>query len=136
MASEAIQRKCLNSPDETRTLENGEVGVVALGDFTASRLLLEPGWSWSENVRPIAGTDSCQVLHTGYNGSNRSGGSVVKGVEREDASVHGPPQARGRADRRSGSRGAPEGPANPGQAWSEGTEVVVQRGEGGGLLPV
>ena len=71
MASEGIQRKSLNSPDETRTFENGEVGVVALGDFTASRLVLEPGWSWSENIRPIAGTDSCQVLHTGYHGSGR-----------------------------------------------------------------
>lgn len=66
MASEDFQHKSLDSPDETRIFENGEVGVVSLGDFTASRLVLEPGWRWSENVKPIAGTDSCQVLHTGY----------------------------------------------------------------------
>jgi hypothetical protein len=26
----------------------------------------EPGWKWSNNVKPIAGTDSCQVSHLGY----------------------------------------------------------------------
>src|SRR5256885_1619340 len=25
-----------------------------------------PGWKWSESVKPIAGTDSCQVAHMGY----------------------------------------------------------------------
>ena len=48
------------------------MGVVTFGDdFTASRLVLELGWRWSENVKPIAGTDSCQVLHTGYHVSGR-----------------------------------------------------------------
>jgi mannose-6-phosphate isomerase-like protein (cupin superfamily) len=71
MASESFQKKSLDSPDETRTFENGKVGVVSLGDFSASRLVLEPGWRRSENVKPIAGTDSCQVLHTGYHVSGR-----------------------------------------------------------------
>jgi hypothetical protein len=66
MASEGLQKKSLDSPDETGTFENGKVRIVTLGDFNASRLVLEPGWRWSENVKPIAGTDSCQVLHTGY----------------------------------------------------------------------
>ncbi len=59
MASEGLQHKSLDRPDETRTFENGRAEVVTLGDFTASRLVLEPGWRWSENVKPIAGTDSC-----------------------------------------------------------------------------
>jgi uncharacterized cupin superfamily protein len=40
--------------------------VVTLGDFTIGRGTFEPGWKWSEDVKPIAGTDSCQVHHTGY----------------------------------------------------------------------
>ena len=28
--------------------------------------VFEPGWKWSNNVKPIAGTDSCQVSHLGY----------------------------------------------------------------------
>jgi hypothetical protein len=40
--------------------------VVTLGDFTVGRGVFEPGWRWSEDVKPIAGTDSCQSRHTGY----------------------------------------------------------------------
>jgi hypothetical protein len=27
---------------------------------------IEPGWKWSNDVKPLAGTDSCQVAHVGY----------------------------------------------------------------------
>ena len=48
MASGNFQRKSLDSPDETRTFENGKVGIVTFDDdFTASRLVLEPGWRWT-----------------------------------------------------------------------------------------
>ena len=40
--------------------------VVTLGDFTLGRGVFEPGWRWSNDVKPIAGTDSCQVHHTGF----------------------------------------------------------------------
>jgi hypothetical protein len=39
--------------------------VVTLDDFTVGRGVFEPGWRWSNDVKPIAGTDSCQVRHTG-----------------------------------------------------------------------
>ena len=83
MASEHLQRRNLDSPDETRTFENGKTEVVKLGNFTASRLVLEPGWRWSENVKPIAGTDSCQVLHTGYHVSGRLHVRLDDGTEEE-----------------------------------------------------
>jgi quercetin dioxygenase-like cupin family protein len=83
MASGNIQRKSLDQPDETRTFENGKAEVVTLGDFTASRLVFEPGWRWSENVKPIAGTDSCQVLHTGYQVSGRLHVRMDDGTEEE-----------------------------------------------------
>ena len=83
MAAQSLQQKNLDSPDETRTFENGKTQVVTLGDFTASRLVLEPGWRWSENVKPIAGTDSCQVLHTGYHVSGRLHVRLEDGTEKE-----------------------------------------------------
>ncbi len=83
MASENFQRRNLDSPDETRTFENGKVGIVTLGDFTASRLVLEPGWRWSENVKPIVGTDSCQVRHTGYHVWGRLHVRMDDGTEEE-----------------------------------------------------
>src|SRR5829696_7533558 len=42
----------LDQPDETRTFEIGKAEVVKLGDFTASRLVFEPGWRWSETLSP------------------------------------------------------------------------------------
>ena len=83
MASEGLQKKSLDSPDESGTFENGKVRIVTLGDFNASRLVLEPGWRWSENVKPIAGTDSCQVLHTGYHVSGRLHVRMDEGTEME-----------------------------------------------------
>ena len=83
MATEGLQHKSLDRPDETRTFENGRAEVVTLGDFTAWRLVLEPGWRWSENVKPIAGTDSCQVLHTGYHVSGRLHVRMDDGTEKE-----------------------------------------------------
>lgn len=61
----AIQN--IDKPHETRPFrEHGHMDVVTLGDFTLGRGTFEPGWRWSEDVKPIAGTDSCQVRHTGY----------------------------------------------------------------------
>jgi len=83
MAAESLQKKNLDSPDETRTFENGKVGVVTLGEFNASRFMLEPGWRWSDNVKSIVGTDSCQVLHTGYQVSGRLHVRLEDGTEEE-----------------------------------------------------
>ncbi len=60
-----------DSSDETRTPEKTRVDVVRLGDTTAARLTFEPGWKWSECVKPVAGTDSCQLRHVGMVGSGR-----------------------------------------------------------------
>ena len=69
--SETIKAKSMDSPDETRTFENGKMDIVNSDEVTAGRVTLEPGWRWSEAVKPIAGTDSCQVQHTGYVVSGR-----------------------------------------------------------------
>ncbi len=61
-----IARHSIDTPDETRPFrDHGHMDVVTLGDFTLGRGVFESGWRWSEDVKPIAGTDSCQVLHTG-----------------------------------------------------------------------
>ena len=58
--------KSLDSPDETRPIENGTVEVVNLGSGGVMRTTFQPGWRWSESVKPAAGTDSCQTHHFGY----------------------------------------------------------------------
>lgn len=61
-----LEQRNFNSADETRKFQaHGHVDVVTLGDFTIGRGTYEPGWKWSNDVKPIAGTQSCQVRHTG-----------------------------------------------------------------------
>ena len=40
------------------------VSIVKLGDMNASKMILEPGWKWSE-CKPTVGGDSCQAGHVG-----------------------------------------------------------------------
>jgi mannose-6-phosphate isomerase-like protein (cupin superfamily) len=58
-------KKNFDAPDETRTPDKTQVAVVRLGEVTAARFVLQPGWRWSQCVRPVAGTDSCQARHIG-----------------------------------------------------------------------
>ncbi|GAB3766588.1 hypothetical protein FB382_001815 [Nocardioides ginsengisegetis] len=54
------------TPNEVRPFRaHGHMDVVTLDDFTLGMGTFEPGWRWSEDVKPIAGTESCQVRHTG-----------------------------------------------------------------------
>jgi mannose-6-phosphate isomerase-like protein (cupin superfamily) len=59
-------KKSFHAPDETRPIAKGKVEVVKLDDFQVIRNTFEPGWRWSESVKPIAKTDSCQVHHILY----------------------------------------------------------------------
>lgn len=81
--AEAVQKKSLDSPDETRTFEHGQAQVVTLGEFSVGRGTFEPGWQWSKHVKPIAQTDSCQVKHTGYVISGRLKVAMNDGSEEE-----------------------------------------------------
>jgi len=58
--------KSHNEPDEIRSPDKTRVEVVRLTGFTLGRLNMEPGWRWSECVKPVVKTDSCQVSHVGY----------------------------------------------------------------------
>jgi hypothetical protein len=60
-----------DSPDETRTPVKTRVDVVHLGATTAARMTFEPGWKWSDCVKPVAGTASCQLRHVGVVDSGR-----------------------------------------------------------------
>ncbi|GAA1696009.1 cupin domain-containing protein [Microcella alkalica] len=59
------QSRSFDSPDEQRTPPKTRVDILKLEGTTAGRFTFEPGWRWSEAVKPIAGTDSCQARHVG-----------------------------------------------------------------------
>ncbi len=60
-----ITSKSFDSPDETRTPDKTKLEVINLGDTKAARMTAQPGWRWSECIKPIAGGDSCQNRHLG-----------------------------------------------------------------------
>ena len=60
-----IEVKSVDKPDERRDFPHGHLEVLNLPGLTFGIATFEPGWRWSESVRPIAGTDSCQVHHNG-----------------------------------------------------------------------
>ncbi|MBC3193480.1 cupin domain-containing protein [Pseudonocardia sp. C8] len=54
------------SPDETREFPHGSLDLVRIGGGEVGRLTLQPGWRWSNDVKPLAGTDWCEAPHFQY----------------------------------------------------------------------
>jgi hypothetical protein len=61
-----VESRDFSSPDETRTPEKTRIEVVTLAGGEIGRYTFQPGWRWSECIKPVVGTDSCQVDHVGY----------------------------------------------------------------------
>ena len=74
--------KSHDTPDEVRSPNKTRIEVVRLDGYTIGRLNFEPGWRWSECVKPVAGTDSCQVSHVGYAVAGRITVRLDDGTER------------------------------------------------------
>ena len=42
---------------------NAKMDIVKVGDQRVMRLTLQPGWKWSQDIKPTVGTDSCKTKH-------------------------------------------------------------------------
>ena len=62
----SLARKSHDEPDESRRPEKSQIDVVTVGDYTIGRFTFEPGWRWSDCIKPVAKTESCQNNHVGY----------------------------------------------------------------------
>lgn len=79
-----LEARDFDSPDEVRPfVDKGEARIVNLAGGTVGCATMEPGWRWSEHVKPIAGTDSCQAAHLGYVVSGRIKTVMDDGTEAE-----------------------------------------------------
>ena len=61
-----LQHKNFSTPDQVRTFTLGHVDVVNLDETTVGRFMWEPGWRWSEVVKPVVDTQTCLNRHLGY----------------------------------------------------------------------
>lgn len=80
-----LVRMSFDSPEETRPFEGGmgQLELVNIKEGGVGRATFQPGWNWSEHVKPIAQTDSCQAAHMGYFISGRMKVVSDDGEERE-----------------------------------------------------
>jgi hypothetical protein len=62
----SFEAKSLNTPDEVRSFDKGKVELVKIGGAMIGRAIFQPGWKWSESVKPIAKTESCEAPHFQY----------------------------------------------------------------------
>jgi len=75
------EHKSFAKPDEVREFGHGHAEILALGGSPVGRLVFEPGWRWSNDVKPIAQTKSCEAPHFQYHVSGRLGIRMDDGTE-------------------------------------------------------
>jgi mannose-6-phosphate isomerase-like protein (cupin superfamily) len=68
-------------PHEVREFDHGRLELYRIGSAEVGRAVYEPGWRWTEHVRPIAGTDLCEVSHIGVVLSGRAAVKMADGRE-------------------------------------------------------
>lgn len=61
-----VEARDFGSPDETRTPDKTRIELLSIAGGQIGRYTFQPGWRWSECIKPVVHTDSCQVDHIGY----------------------------------------------------------------------
>ena len=81
MHKHETEYKTFAKPDEIREFPHGRAEIVRIGDGEVGRFVFEPGWRWSNDVKPIAKTNSCQAPHFQYHVSGRLAIRMDDGTE-------------------------------------------------------
>jgi len=81
MTQQKTEQKSFQKPDETRRFPHGRAEILEIGESQIGRLVLEPGWRWSNDVKPLAGTESCEAPHFQYHVSGRLAIRMDDGTE-------------------------------------------------------
>jgi hypothetical protein len=81
LVRQETEHKSFSSPSEKREFPNGRAEILEMGGAEIGRLVLEPGWRWSNDVKPIAGTDSCEAPHFQYHVSGELAIRMDDGTE-------------------------------------------------------
>jgi hypothetical protein len=77
----SAEHKGFASPDEVRPFEKGKAELLNMGGGVIGKLTLQPGWRWSEHVKPIAGTEWCEAPHFQYHVSGTLHVVMADGTE-------------------------------------------------------
>ena len=72
-----------DSPDQVREMPFGRGDVVNIGGGQVMRMTLQPGWRWSEHIKPTVDTELCEAPHFQYSIAGRLGVRMADGTEFE-----------------------------------------------------
>jgi hypothetical protein len=75
------EHRSFDRADEVREFPNGRAEILSVGGADIGRLVLEPGWRWSSDVKPIAKTESCEAPHFQYHVSGELAIRMDDGTE-------------------------------------------------------
>ena len=75
------EHKSFQTPDEVRDFPHGSASILNIGGGSVGRLVFQPGWRWSTDVKPIAQTASCEAPHFQYHVSGKLGIRMDDGTE-------------------------------------------------------
>jgi hypothetical protein len=81
--TEPAHARTFDKSDEVQTFTNGRLEIIRIGDRDIGRTVFEPGWRWSNDVKPIAQTDLCQKHHVGYMVAGKMVVQMADGTELE-----------------------------------------------------
>ena len=81
MERHETEHKSFGAPEEVREFPNGRAEILEIGGGSVGRFVFQPGWRWSDDVKPLAGTHSCEVQHFQYQVSGRLGIRMDDGTE-------------------------------------------------------
>ena len=76
-----LQRRPIGEPDDVREVPNGRLETYDLGEIRIGRSILQPGWRWSESIKPIART--AELLAGSPIGFTDRGLHALKGLAEE-----------------------------------------------------
>jgi quercetin dioxygenase-like cupin family protein len=75
------EHKSFASPEEIRNFPRGKAEILTVGGAEVGRLVFEPGWRWSNDVKPLAKTSSCEAPHFQYHLAGRLAIRMDDGTE-------------------------------------------------------
>ena len=75
------EHKTFTKPDEIREFPHGRAEILKLADGEIGRLVFQPGWRWSKDVKPLVKTESCEAPHYQYHVAGRLAIKMDDGTE-------------------------------------------------------
>jgi len=78
-----FELKNFAAPDDVREFPFGKGDIVDMGGGKVMHMILQPGWRWSDHVKPTTGTELCEAPHFQYLVSGRLAVRMADGTEFE-----------------------------------------------------